>query len=97
MFEALGSKTYKLRYLIVVAWIIAMVASVKLAPSLAGEAASDQAHFLPPDAPSAMANDALEKAFPGSTATSTATLTFSRDAGLTDADRTYIADFAAWT
>ncbi|HEY4751964.1 MAG TPA: MMPL family transporter, partial [Candidatus Limnocylindrales bacterium] len=96
MFEALGSKTYKWRYLIVVAWILAMVASVKLAPSLAGQAASDQSAFLPASAPSMLANDALAKAFPGATATSTATLTFSRDAGLTDADRAYLDSTAAW-
>lgn len=97
MFEALGSKTYKLRYLIVIAWVVAMVASVKLAPSLAGQASSDQSAFLPATAPSAMAEAALEKAFPGSTATSQATLTFSRDSGLTEADRAYIDAFAAWT
>ncbi len=96
MFEALGSRTYRWRYLIVVAWIVAMVASVKLAPSLAGSASSDQAAFLPDTAPSMLANDALEKAFPGATATSSATLTFSRDTGLTDADRAYLDATAAW-
>jgi RND superfamily putative drug exporter len=97
VFEALGSRTYRWRYFIVVAWVVMMVASVKLAPSLAGKAASDQSAFLPANAPSMLANDALERAFPGATATSTATLTFSRDAGLTDADVTYLTDFAAWT
>ena len=76
MFEALGSKTYKFRYLIVVAWAVAMIASAKLAPSLAGQAASDQSAFLPANAPSMLANDAIEKAFPGATSTSSATLTF---------------------
>ncbi|HEY5628057.1 MAG TPA: MMPL family transporter, partial [Candidatus Limnocylindrales bacterium] len=96
MFEALGSRTYRWRYLIVVAWVLAVIASVKLAPSLAGAASSDQAAFLPATTPSMLANDALEKAFPGATATSTATLTFSRDTGLTDADRAYLDATAAW-
>ena len=96
MFEALGSRTYRWRYLIVVAWIVAMVASVKLAPSLADSASSDQAAFLPATAPSSLANDAIEKAFPGATATSSATLTFSRDTGLTDADAAYLEATAAW-
>ncbi len=96
MFEALGSKTYKLRFLIVVVWVLAVIASVKLAPSLAGEAASDQSAFLPPDAPSMLANDAIEKAFPGSTSSSSATLTFSRDSGLTASDIAYIDSTAAW-
>ncbi|MHB8960158.1 MAG: MMPL family transporter [Candidatus Limnocylindrales bacterium] len=96
MFEALGSRTYRWRYLIVVVWIVAMVASVKLAPSLADSASSDQAAFLPATAPSSLANDALERAFPGATATSSATLTFSRDTGLTDADTAYLDATAAW-
>lgn len=96
MFEALGSRTYRWRYLIVVAWVLAMIASVKLAPSLAGQAASDQAAFLPSNVPSMLANDALDKAFPGATAASTATLTFSRDTGLTDADIAYLDATAAW-
>lgn len=96
MFEALGSRTYRWRYLIVVAWVIAMIASVKLAPSLAGQAASDQAAFLPSNVPSMLADSALDKAFPGATATSTATLTFSRDAGLTDADIAYLDATATW-
>ena len=96
MFEALGSKTYKWRFFIVVAWILAMVASAKLAPSLAGQAASDQSAFLPATATSMLANDAIEKAFPGATSTSSATLTFSRDSGLTDADLAYLDATATW-
>ncbi len=96
MFEALGSKTYRWRFLIVAAWILAIVASARLAPSLAGKAASDQSAFLPPSAPSMLANDAIEQAFPGSTSTSSATLTFSRDSGLTDADLVYIDATASW-
>ncbi len=96
MFEALGSKTYRWRFLIVMAWVIAIVASAKLAPSLAGQAASDQSAFLPATAPSMLANDAIERAFPGATSTSSATLTFSRDSGLTDADRAYIDNTVSW-
>jgi len=96
MFEGLGSRTYRYRYLIVAAWIVAAVFAVKLAPSLASQGATDQASFLPAYVPSVQARDAVEKAFPGATSTSSATISFSRDAGLTDADRTYLAAYAAW-
>jgi RND superfamily putative drug exporter len=96
MFEALGSRTYRYRYLIVAAWIAAAILSFKLAPSIASQGSADQAAFLPASAPSAIANEAIAKAFPGSTSTTSATLTFSRDSGLTDADIAYRDAFAAW-
>ncbi len=96
MFEGLGSRTYRYRYLIVAAWIVAAVFAVKLAPSLASQGATDQASFLPSFAPSVLARDAVEQAFPGATSPSAATISFSRDAGLTEADRAYLAAYAAW-
>ena len=97
MFERVGVLAYRLRYLIVIVWAIAAVLSVTLAPSLASAGAADQAAFLPGYAPSVRAADALEEAFPGAAASSSATLTFSRDDGLTDADRAYLASVATWT
>ena len=97
MFERLGVLAYRLRYLIVVVWVVAAVLSVKFAPSLASAGAADQASFLPGYAPSVQAADALENAFPGAAASSSATLTFSRDDGLTDADRAYLESVATWT
>ncbi|MEW6226028.1 MAG: MMPL family transporter, partial [Chloroflexota bacterium] len=96
MFERLGSFTYRYRYAIVVAWLVGAAGSVLFAPSLATQGMTDQAAFLPPGSESAQARRALEAAFPGATATSSATLSFTRDGGLTDADRAYIADTAAW-
>ena len=82
MFERIGVLAYRLRYLIVIVWAIAAVLSVTLAPSLASAGAADQAAFLPGYAPSVQAADALERGFPGAAASSSATLTFSREAGL---------------
>ncbi|MCU0484229.1 MAG: MMPL family transporter, partial [Chloroflexi bacterium] len=96
MFERLGSLTYRLRYLIVVAWIVAAAWAVLFAPSLATEGMTDQTAFLPSYTQSMQAHDALEAAFPGSTSASSATLTFARDGGLTDADRSYVEAVAAW-
>ena len=42
------------------------------------------------------ARDAVERAFPGATSPSSATISFSRDGGLTDADRAYLGSYAAW-
>jgi RND superfamily putative drug exporter len=96
MFERLGVQTYRLRYLIVVVWVVLAVLSVRFAPSLASSGAADQAGFLPAYAPSVQATRAIEKAFPGSSASSSAVLTFSRESGLTDADRVYIDGVTAW-
>ncbi len=82
--------------LIVVVWVVLAVLSVQFAPSLATSGAADQAGFLPASAPSVQATAAIEKAFPGSSASSSAVLTFSRESGLTGADRVYIAGVAAW-
>jgi RND superfamily putative drug exporter len=70
--------------------------AVKLAPSLASQGATDQASFLPAYVPSVQARDAVERAFPGATSPSSATISFSRDGGLTDADRAYLGSYAAW-
>ena len=96
MFERLGSWTYRFRFLIVLAWIIGAVVCARLAPSLAGSGSTDQASFLPPTSASVLARDALERAFPGSTSASSASITFDRASGLTDADRAYRDAFAAW-
>jgi RND superfamily putative drug exporter len=96
MFEALGSLTFRLRYLIAAAWIVAAGASALLAPSLASKGTTDEAAFLPAYAPSAQAREALERAFPGATSTSSATLAFYRPTGLTESDRAYLDATAAW-
>ncbi len=96
MFERLGSLAYRFRYAIALGWVVAAAWAVLLAPSLASEGMTDQAAFLPSYTASMQAHDALESAFPGSTSASSATLTFSRAGGLTDADRAYVAETAAW-
>ena len=96
MFERLGSLTYRFRFLIVVVWVLGAIVSVRLAPSLAGSGSTDQASFLPAGTPSVQARDALERAFPGSTSASSATITLGRPGGLTDADRAYRDGLATW-
>ncbi len=96
MFERLGSATFRFRFLILLAWIAVAVFMATMAPSLAGSGATDQTTFLPENAPSRVAKDALERAFPGSTSSSSATITMDRPAGLTEEDRTWRDDLGAW-
>ena len=96
MFERLGSFTFRYRFLVVAAWVVGAVGCVLFAPSLATSGMTDQAAFLPAGTESVQSRNALERAFPGATSASSATLTFSRDAGLTDADRAYIDATAGW-
>ena len=96
MFERLGSLTFRFRFLVVAAWAVAAVAAVLWAPSLAAEGLTSQTDFLPANVDSVSAHRAMNGAFPGEMAASSATLSFSRTGGLTDADRAYIAGYAAW-
>ena len=65
MFERLGSWTYRFRFLILIAWIVAAVFMATAAPSLSGQGSTDQTTFLPANSPSRIAKDAIERAFPG--------------------------------
>ena len=96
MFERLGSATFRFRFPILLAWIVGAIFMATMAPSLAGSGATDQTTFLPENAPSRVAKDALERAFPGSTSSSSATITMDRPAGLTEEDRTWRDELGAW-
>jgi RND superfamily putative drug exporter len=97
VFERLGSWTYRFRFLIVIAWVIAGVFMGVFAPSLAGSGSTDQTSFLPAGSPSKEAQQAIERAFPGSTSASSATITLHRAGGLTAEDKAFRDEFAAWT
>jgi RND superfamily putative drug exporter len=96
MFERLGSLTFKYRFVILVAWTAAALAALAFAPSLAKVGSTDQSSFLPPTTESVEARVALERAFPHEVSAGSTTIAFSRGRGLSDADRTYIAETAAW-
>jgi len=95
VFERLGSWAYRFRLLVVLAWL-GLAVLMSFAPSLAGSGSSDQTTFLPASAPSVAARAAIERAFPGSTSSSSATITLYRPGGLTDVDERFRDDFAAW-
>jgi RND superfamily putative drug exporter len=96
VFERLGSLAFRFRFAILVAWIVAGAAAMAFAPSLSKVGSTDQSTFLPPTTESIQARDLLEQAFPKEVSAGSATITFSRDSGLTDADRSYIGQVGSW-
>jgi RND superfamily putative drug exporter len=96
MFQRLGHLVFRLRFGIVVAWVVAAVGCAAFAPSLADVGSADQSTFLPAGVESATARDILDRAFPNEAGQGSATIAFSRPSGLTDADRTAIGEFATW-
>ena len=96
MFERLGGLTHRFRFVVVAAWIGIAGGAMLFAPSLAGEGMTDQSAFLPPETASMRAQGALDRAFPRDTASSSATISFARHGGLTDADRAFIETAGAW-
>jgi putative drug exporter of the RND superfamily len=83
-FIALGHVTVRLRYLIVLAWIIVPILAVKTLPALGDVAKDTTSGFLPASAPSMQAA-ALAAPFQNS-ALASATLVAARDGGLTAED-----------
>ncbi|HYO42640.1 MAG TPA: YhgE/Pip family protein [Candidatus Limnocylindrales bacterium] len=96
MFERLGSWTFRFRFLILVGWIVAAAFFATSAPSLSGQGSTDQTTFLPENSPSRVARDAIERAFPGSTSSSSATVTMDRPGGLVAGDLAWRDAVAAW-
>jgi RND superfamily putative drug exporter len=87
MFARLGSIVVRLRYIIVVGWLVAAALFGALAPSLAQAGSADETSFLPSDAESLAARGVIAAEFPADSAPSTALIVFSRPGGLTDSDR----------
>ncbi|HEX7951082.1 MAG TPA: MMPL family transporter [Candidatus Limnocylindrales bacterium] len=96
MFERLGHVVFRLRFAIVLAWVLGAAASAAFAPSLADVGSADQSSFLPANAESSTATSVLERAFPKEAGAGTATVAFTRAGGLTEADQAAIADLASW-
>ncbi len=96
MFERLGSLAFRLRFVILVAWIAAAGAALALAPSLAQVGSTDQSSFLPSTTESIRARTLLERAFPHEVSAGSASIAFFRASGLSASDRAYIAQVAAW-
>ncbi len=96
MFQRLGSAAFRFRFLILAVWIVAAGAALLLAPSLAQVGSTDQSSFLPATTESIRARTLLERAFPREVSAGSATISFSRESGLTASDRAYIARVASW-
>jgi RND superfamily putative drug exporter len=87
MFDRLGRLVLRLRFVLLIGWLVAAALFGVLAPSLSQVGSADETSFLPKDAESLAALQVLNKAFPSDSAQTTALIVFSRPGGLTDADR----------
>jgi RND superfamily putative drug exporter len=96
MFDRLGRYVLRLRFVIAAGWIAAAVAMGVLGPSLTRVGSADETSFLPANAESLAARGLIKEAFPGDAAVAVALIVFSRDGGLTDADRAAIEDLGDW-
>ena len=96
MFDRLGSLVLRLRFVFAGGWLVLAVGFGLLAPSLSLVGSADETSFLPADAQSLAARQVDAAAFPSDAAPSQALIVFSRDGGLTDADRAAIDGLRAW-
>ncbi len=96
MFERLGSAAFRFRFVVLVVWVAAAAAALAFAPSLTEVGSTDQSSFLPPTTESIQARTVLERAFPKEVSAGSATITFSRESGLTESDSAYIGQVGSW-
>jgi RND superfamily putative drug exporter len=96
VFERLGRHVLRLRFAIVAGWVAAAAAFGILGPSLANVGSADETSFLPANAESLAARQLIKEAFPQDSAVAVALIVFSRDDGLTDADRAAIENLGKW-
>jgi RND superfamily putative drug exporter len=96
VFRRLASVVIRLRWVVVVAWVVAAVLFAAFAPALKDVGSADESTFLPKEAESVEARAVLARAFPDEAAPGAATVVFFRDGGLTDADRAYIDALPPW-
>ena len=96
MFDRLGRLVLNLRFVLVAVWVVAAIAFGILGPSLAKVGSADETSFLPKNAESLAARNVIKDAFPNDAAPSVALIVFSRQGGLTDADRAAIEAMRGW-
>ena len=98
MFHHLGKFVTKYRYAVILAWLALAGGLIAIAPDLEAVSSTDQADFLPADAPFVHAEAVLKEAFPQSAASSSIVIV---DAGASEDvhDSTvwaFIARLEAW-
>ena len=96
MFDRLGRLVLKARFVLVAVWAVAAIAFGILGPSLSQVGSADETSFLPKNAESLAARNVIKDAFPNDAAPSVALIVFSRQGGLTDADRAAIEAMRGW-
>ena len=81
LWKRLGDLTARHALLIVVAWVVLLVISVKVAPRWESVVANGEFAFLPPNSDSVVANAAFREAFPDDQMRSTVVLIARRESG----------------
>ena len=90
MFDRLGRLVIRLRYALVLGWLVAAALFGAFAPSLSKAGFADETSFLPRDAESLSARHVVAAEFPNDSSATVALVVFSRTGGLTDSDRAAI-------
>jgi RND superfamily putative drug exporter len=90
MFKAIGHFVFKHPLICITSWLAAAVVLNALRPSGQQLLLGEPITFLPADAPSNLALDLFNDAFPDVAARSQAAILLARPSGLTDADHLYI-------
>ncbi|MGD2253631.1 MAG: MMPL family transporter, partial [Anaerolineales bacterium] len=90
MFHTLGKIVARYRFVVIAAWVILAAVLMLLAPDLESVSSTDQADFLPANAPFVHAEQVHQQAFPETAAASTSIVIV--DAG----DGNEVHDPAAW-
>ena len=96
MFDRLGSLVLRLRFVLALGWLVAAIGFGLLGPSLSKVGSADETSFLPADAESLVARQVGADAFPADAAPSQALIVFSREGGITAADRAAIDGLRVW-
>ena len=97
MFERIAAAAERFAGWVVLGWLVATVALVVAAPSLADVGVQDDTDFLPADAPSQQADAMLQRLFPNDPARDAAIVVVSRDGGLTEPDHAWLASWVQQT
>lgn len=92
MLKGIISMVIRLRWLVVVFWLLLAGAVFLFAPSLSSLLSSDQASFLPQDVDSVKADRLTRELFSDKGGRSAAIIAIKRANGLTEEDRTYLKE-----
>jgi RND superfamily putative drug exporter len=99
MFQRLGAFVVRHRVLVIVGWLVLAAGLILVAPSLEEVSSTDQADFMPADAPFVHANEIKERVFPVDSSASTSIILVDAGEGaqVRDSDTwAFLAELETW-